>query len=135
MLSLIDIRNRHFLIAAQSVIDSLPPGVPVDLLYVADRASRLPAPHYYCTYQYALRMVRVLRNGRIRLRNDRRLALWRELALRAERIMTLRGERLGNALSCVLAEGGASRFFISPATAASLIYRYYDHSQSRILIP
>ena len=42
-------------------------------------------------------MLRVLRHGRLKLRNDRRLALWEELNSRASRLMERRGCRLGDA--------------------------------------
>lgn len=87
MYSLVTLRNRHFLEAARRVLSTLPAGRPVSLEHLASLTALEPAPCYYCTFEYALRMLRVLRHGRLKLRNDRRLALWEELNSRASRLM------------------------------------------------
>lgn len=120
MLTFLEDRDRHFLAALRKAISSLPAGEKIDIEALAMRVANSPAPAYYCTYPYALRMVRVLRHGRLTLRRDRRLALWTELNERASRLMRLRGIRLPHALATVLADGHASQFFISEATAVSL---------------
>lgn len=135
MLTLLHLRNRHFLTAAQTLISTLPAGTRPDLDAVAAKVALSPAPTYYCSYDYALRMLRVLRHGRLRLRRDRRLALWCELNTRATRLMESRGVSLSEALASVLADGHASQFFIAPATALSLLRRYYVPSSNSILIP
>lgn len=135
MLNLVDVRNRHFLAEVKRIIDSAAPGTVPDLQSVAARASLSPAPTYYCTYDYALRMLRVLRHGRLRLRRDRRYALWTELDAKASRIMERRGVSLPVALASVLASGHASQFFISPSTALKLVYRYFDTNRKTILMP
>lgn len=135
MLNLVDVRNRHFLAEVKRIIDSAAPGTVPDLQSVAARASLSPAPTYYCTYDYALRMLRVLRHGRLRLRRDRRYALWTELDAKASRIMERRGVSLPVALASVLSSGHASQFFISPSTALKLVYRYFDTNHKTILMP
>lgn len=134
MYYLITLRNRHFLEAARRVISSIPAGHPVSLRYVASQAALEPAPCYYCTYEYALRMLRVLRHGRLKLRNDRRLALWEELDRRAGRLMERHGYRLDFALANVLADGHASQFFISPARAMDLLRSSFDPETRQITI-
>lgn len=135
MLSLLSIRNRHFLTAVRSILLSLPAGSPIDIEAVAAKAALSPAPAYYCTFDYALRMLRVLRHGRLTLRRDRRLELWTELNRRVSRLMESRSMTLPEALANVLSAGHASQFFIAPATAASLARRYYDCSTRTVLIP
>lgn len=135
MLNLITLRNRHFLTVVSALIDSIPAGKPVDIDAIAAKVALSPAPAYYCTYDYALRVLRVLRHGRLTLRRDRRFELWTELNARVSRLMARRGVRLPEALANVLADGGASQFFISPATASTLARRYYLPSERRILIP
>lgn len=132
MLSLIDVRNRHFISAVKRIIDSLPPGSPVDIDTIAARAAMGPAPTYYCTYDYALRMLRVYRHGRLRLRRDRRFALWTELNAKVSRLMERRSIKLPDALANVLADGHASQFFISPSTAAKLARTLYNNAQCTI---
>ena len=135
MLSLVTLRNRHFLNSVRSILLSLPAGVQPDIEAVAAKAAMSGAPAYYCTYDYALRMLRVLRHGRLKLRRNRRLELWSELNVRVSRLMESREMSLPTALANVLASGGASQFFISPVTAANLARRYYDASTRTILVP
>lgn len=130
MLSLVETRNRHFLAACREIILSLPAGTDIDLADVAARAAKSPAPCYYCTYEYALRMLRVLRHGRLELRRDRRRQLWEELNVKVSLLMARRRCRLPEALASVLAAGSASQFFISPATALRLVQRLRSRSAS-----
>ncbi len=123
MLSLVETRNRHFLEACRRVIDRLPPREEINLVRVAMDAAHSPAPHYYCTFTYALRMLRVLRHGRIPLRRDRRLAMWEELNEKCTAYMERRGCNLPEALSNILASEPASQFFIAPTTALRLIQK------------
>ena len=123
MLSLIETRNRHFLDACRRIILSLPAGEEINLTRVAEEAAAGPAPHYYCTFTYALRMVRLLRHGRLPLRHDRRRMLWEELNIKTAIVQARRGCRLPEALAGVLASGSASQFFIAPTTALRLVQR------------
>ena len=130
MLSLIETRNRHFLDACRTIILNMPRGREINLAEVAAEAAMTPAPHYYCTYTYALRMLRVLRHGRMPLRRDRRLELWTELNEKCSRLMERRGCNLPEALSNVLASEGASQFFIAPSTALKLVQRLRNVSRA-----
>lgn len=120
MLSLIETRNRHFIEACRREISNLPAGREINITQVAMKAAMSPAPHYYCTYIYALRMLRVLRHGRMGLRRDRRYAMWSELNGKCSRYMERTGCRLPEALGYVLAGETASQFFIAPSTALRL---------------
>ncbi|MDE6117622.1 MAG: hypothetical protein K2G33_08965 [Duncaniella sp.] len=120
---LIETRNRHFMEACHRLILSLDPKEPINVAEVAAKAAEMPAPHYYCTFDYALRMLRVLRHGRLKLRNDRRLAQWREINEKVDVVMKRRGCRLIEALTHVLTFEPASRFFITPSTACGLLYK------------
>lgn len=125
MLSLIETRNRHFMAVCRSIVRNLPKGERVDLAQVAMRAAKSEAPHYYCTYAYALRMLRVLRHGCLTLKRDRRYRQWEELNGKCERLMARRGCKLPEALCHVLASERASEFFIAPATALKLAQRMW----------
>lgn len=135
MLSLIQLRNRHFMLAVRSIVESHPDGKNLDLDTVASLASIRQAPCYYCTYNYALRVLRVLRHGRLRLRRDRRYALWREINDRVDRLIEVRGITLPEALANVLADGCASQFFIAPSTAARILRQHYCPDTQTFLIP
>ncbi len=121
MLSLIETRNRHFLAACRAIISSLPAGCEINLTQVAEQAAHSPAPAYYCTFTYAMRMVRLLRHGRLPLRNDRRRMLWEELNVKTAILQARRRCRLPEAMASVLASSGASQFFIAPSTALRLV--------------
>jgi len=123
MYSLVTLRNRHFLEAARRVLSTLPAGRPVSLEHLASLTALEPAPSYYCTFEYALRMLRVLRHGRLKLRNDRRLALWEELNMKCTVYMARTGCNLPEALGYILASESASQFFIAPSTALRLVQR------------
>lgn len=123
MMSLIETRNRHFLETCRQIILDLPAGREINLAEVAAQAAASPAPHYYCTFTYALRMLRLLRHGRLPLRNDRRRLLWEELNVKTGIVMARRGCRLPEALANVLATHSASQFFIAPETALRLVQR------------
>lgn len=92
------------------------------MIEVARRAAMSRAPHYYCTYDYALRVLRVLEHDRMPMRRDRRLEMFAEIRAKCHRYMSsLPGMKLGDALAIVLASEGASQFFISPSTALRLV--------------
>lgn len=123
MLSLIETRNRHFLESCRNVMRNLPAGEEINLTRVAMLAAKSPAPHYYCTFTYALRMLRVLRHGRLGLKRDRRYDLWSELNGKCSRYMERHGCNLPEALGYVLAVESASEYFIAPTTALRLVQR------------
>ena len=121
MLDLIETRNRHFREACRRVISRLGAGQEITPRIVAELAAREPAPFFYCTFDYALRCLRVVRHGRLSMRSPRRAAMWAELNSKVAERQALTGESLPEALSTVLSSCGASQFFISPARAYSLV--------------
>ncbi len=135
METIIDTRNRHFLNAARRIIDAIPRNRRVDLSAVAAKVASSPAPAYYCSFLYALKMLYVYRRGNIHLREGRRKDLWAELNAKVEDLLEFCGGSIAEALSLVLARGCASQFFISPVTATNLLRRYYDHRTRTVLVP
>lgn len=122
MMNLIETRNRHFIEAVRRVINELPAGEAINVASVARKAAMSRAPHYYCTYEYALRVLRVMAHGRMDLRRDRRRAMFEELRAKCDRYMAVhKGCRLPEALGYVLSAGSASQFFISESTALRLV--------------
>lgn len=117
MLDLIETRNRHFREACLRVMARLDAKSNPSLRMVAELAAREPAPFYYCTFEYALRCLRVLRHGRLRMRTERRRAMWAELDSKVRARQERTGESVSEALARVLASSGASQFFISPERA------------------
>lgn len=134
MMSMIETRNRHFLDAARRVMKTIPAGHSVDISYVARKAAASSAPHYYCTYAYALRVIRVLRHGRMAMRRDRRLEMFSEINDKCERLMAQQpGLKLTDALAFVLASERASQFFIAGSTAVKLVQQLRRESRGRFL--
>lgn len=132
MMSMIETRNRHFLDAARRVMKTIPAGHSVDIRYVARKAAASPAPHYYCTYEYALRVLRVLRHGRMDMRRDRRLKMFGEINAKCESMMAQHpGLRLSDALTYVLVSEKASQFFIAESTAVKLVQHLRRESRGK----
>lgn len=124
MLNLIETRNRHFIARCRQLMAETPAGKPISREDIAHRASMSPAPCYYCSYGYALRVIRVLRHGRLPMRRDRRLAMYEEINGKIDRLMERNPSyTLPRALGHILASASASQFFISPARALSLAER------------
>lgn len=121
MLSLIETRNRHFIARCRQLMAETPAGTPISREDIARRAALSPAPCYYCSYEYALRVIRVLRHGRLPMRRDRRLAMYEEINGKINKLMERNPSySLPRALGHVLASASASQFFIAPATALTL---------------
>ncbi len=123
MLSLVETRNRHFMEMCRRVMASIPPYEEIRISEVARMAANQEAPFYYVTYTYALRVLRVMRHGHIKMQNDRRAQMFREIMKRCEKKMIRYDCDLAGALTMVLAEGRASQFFISDSTAERLAQR------------
>lgn len=115
MLDLVNLRNRHFKEACRRVMAQS--DRPLTTAEIAARAASQPAPCYYCTYEYALRCIRVLRHGRLHVKEGRRARMWREIDGKTRLVQERHGISLPAALMRVLAECTASEFFISPQRA------------------
>lgn len=123
MLDLIQQRNDNFLAAARQVIAAMKTTHGNDEITwseISRQAALRPAPAYYVTYEYALRVIRVLRHGRMGMRRDRRREMFEEINNKVSVIENLTGSSLPAALDYVLKNCPASQFFISPATAVRL---------------
>ena len=121
MFNLIETRNRHFRQVCRNIMEQAPAGQTFSTAELAGRAARHKAPCYYCTYEYALRSLRVLRHGRMAFREGRRLDMWREIDAKVSGRQARTGESLPVALANVLATSTASQFFISPRRAHALV--------------
>ena len=81
------------------------------------------APSYYISYDYARRLLRSYRRGLLpKTYNPLRRSMIAEIACRVDKFKSSQSSHAeGRALVKVLATGKASRFFITPASAAKLI--------------
>ena len=81
------------------------------------------APSYYISYDYARRLLRSYRRGLLpKTYNPLRRSMIAEIAYRVDKVKSSQSSHAeGRALVKVLATGNASRFFITPASAAKLI--------------
>lgn len=122
MLDLIESRDRDFLNTCLSIRNK-PEGFNLPLHLLATRASESCAPCYYVTFDYAHRMLRLLRKGKIPPKYSRmKLQQWEEIKEKVDRIRLRYGIKDdASALGIVLARGCASRFFITPRQAVKIL--------------
>ncbi len=122
MLALIESRDRDFLNACRNIRNK-PEGSKLSLRRLATRASESYAPCYYVTFDYAHRMLRLLRKGKIPPNYNRiKLQQWEEIKGKVDRIRLRYGIKDDtSALGIVLARGYASRFFITPRQAVKIL--------------
>lgn len=109
-------RARHHLYeTAESISDKA----------VVDMALNGPAPEYYISYTRAEELLRAYRDNR--LDEQTRVTTWLlagELSARVNDLLANRRSRtISGALSMVLCQGGASRFFMTRSYARRCYYR------------
>lgn len=90
---------------------------------ITEIASKMPAPGYYVTFTYALRVIRSMNNKKLHTKTDFASKRWEELKLRVNALTKRHNISDTEALARVLAQGGATSFFISPTTALRLYQR------------
>ncbi|MBE6317678.1 MAG: hypothetical protein E7081_01740 [Bacteroidales bacterium] len=84
------------------------------------------APSYYISYNHARRLLSCYRRGQLPVGyNKLRRDMIAEIARKIDNFTAshIGKHSEGEALTMVLAEGKASRFFISPSSAMRLLYR------------
>lgn len=115
------LRNRHFMDACRRVMKA--DNGHLTSAIIAQQAAMTRAPHYYISFNYALRILRRMRRGYAHRTGNEAGAMWREID---ERVFNLEHRHHisdSEALARVLAEGNASSFFLRPATALRLYHR------------
>lgn len=115
---------------------ALEAGETIDVRTIAVRAAGSPAPFYYLEYDYALRRLGEIARYRDDKGDDRksrgkgRRGVWAELARRVKEQMEEKPSlNFGQALTRVLAEGGASSYFISDGYALRLYHKMRNHER------
>lgn len=123
MLDAIKQRDCDLVSRYRAVCDRLQPGERADRKVLAQRAVMGGAPCYYVTYDYAYRMLRALRRGRLPPGYSRlKLKMWQEIAGKTDSYKQSVGVKSdAEALSVVLARNTASRFFVSIDYAMRII--------------
>ncbi len=122
MFDLLETRDRDFLNVCLSIRNKSG-GSTIPLRKLATRATESCAPCYYVTFDYAHRMLRMLRKGKIPPNYNRmKLQQWEEIKEKVDRIRLRYGIKDdASALGIVLARGCASRFFITPRQAIKIL--------------
>lgn len=136
MLEAIKQRDRDFISRYRAVCDRLQEGEPACRRSLVQRAVMGGAPCYYVTFDYAYRMLRSLRRGRLPPGYSRlKLLMWQEIADKTDRYKQLMGVKSdAEALSVVLARNSASRFFISIDYAMRLLDKTnYEKENKKIV--
>lgn len=124
MFESMETRDRDFLTVCRNIGRNCN-GERLTSCRLVKRAVETAAPGYYVTFDYAYRMLRLLRNGRIPAGYSRiKLQQWEEIRDKVDKVKTCYGMRDdATALGMVLAGGRASRFFISHDYALRLYRR------------
>lgn len=136
MLDAIKQRDRDLVSRYRAVCDRLQPGERADRRALAQRAVMGGAPCYYVTYDYAYRMLRALRRGRLPPGYPRlKLNMWQEIAGKTDRYKQSVGIKSdAEALSVVLARNTASRFFVSIEYALRILDKInYEKEQQKTI--
>lgn len=121
MSDLRDIRDRDFKreCRRQTAL-ALGRGETPTVADIIKRAVSSPAPGYYLDYDYALTTLYRVRNGMTHSRTEKRL-MWEELARKVDQLMSQGSHQsIADALNQVLADEGASRYFITPGYGKKL---------------
>lgn len=122
------IKQRDFLVECRrEMARAVEKGEPTTVEEIAWRASQRPAPGYYLEYGYARRQLgRLMAGDQSGVVN--RGEMWRELLGRIREVMDRTPDlKFGQALSRVLAVGGASSYFYSASYAGRLYKRLRAH--------
>lgn len=87
---------------------------------IVERAVKSNAPGYYLDYDYALTTLYRVRNGMMPRRIEKRL-MWEEISRKVDAVLKA-GQQpsIAAALNQVLADDGASRYFITPGYGKKL---------------
>ena len=114
-------RNRDFLRACRRIIDRADPSTPLTIKEVAAAAAASPAPEFYLSYEYALRIISSPEPKRQCATAGAVIRRRRELLARLDAMLAANpGMDRRDALVRVL-ESPASSFFISPETGRRII--------------
>lgn len=122
MLEDIELRKRDFIRRFNEILSACPkPLPPLKALLVKTLMSK--APGYYISYDYARRLLRLYRRKMLPASyNPLRYKMISEIARRVDEIKKSNTSHAeGRALTRVLVQGNASRFFISLPTATRII--------------
>lgn len=135
MLDLIELRNREFLERYRRLRDlAATRRQPISQSGIIHETIMSGAPRYYTTFDYAYRMICLLRRGNLPLGyNDIRHAQWREISYKVDKMKSsLHINSDFKALALVLSRSTASRFFISQSYAGKLIQRLTKENPVRL---
>lgn len=122
------IRNRDFVDAVRRVVERYDSAPLPRTEEIVAQAIDGGAPHYYASYETAVRRTRELRHkGRTRLSlgSDRSREMWEEFFVKVERLRAMcPGMEIGVAITRVLAAEPASGFFLSVRQGMALVHDY-----------
>lgn len=114
-------RNRDFLAAVNNLLNS-PTGCRLTLRQAVEQAAASPAPHYYVTFDHAVKCLNRLGRGLTPGAKTSRRMMWIELRLKVQHLCDTFGYTRHNAIAHVLRESRASSFFLTPSSAWSLYH-------------
>ena len=116
-------RDRDFMSAVARERKN-PRNVGRGMRAIVAAAAAGPAPMYYVTYNHVMKELPGRNSMDVPVKDNTATArMWRELQRRVGQRMERYRDKKGEAVAMVLAEGGASSFFLSPSTAWVLYHK------------
>lgn len=122
---LLEMRNRELVASYKKILkDEFEKGESVNRKKIVERVIFESKPRFHVSYEHAYKVLSSIRNHgvggfKLTLRQE----MWRELLELVEEEMRARPYlNMGDALSRVLAEKRASRFYLSPAYCYKYLY-------------
>lgn len=122
---LLAMRDRELIAAYKKFLkEEFEKGTPVNRREIINRVILESRPHFHVSYEHAYKVLSTIRNSSNRIfRKTLRQQMWQELlSLVEDEIRERPYLNLGHALSRVLAEKRASRFYISPIYCYKHLY-------------
>ena len=113
---LLALRDRELVAGYKKILkEEFEKGAPINRREVVNRVIKESRPHFHVSYEHAYKVLRTIRNSENQVfRKTLRQQMWKELLTLVEEEMRERPYlNMGHALSRVLAEKRASRFYLS----------------------
>lgn len=113
---LLALRDRELVAGYKKILkEEFEKGAPINRREVVNRVIKESRPHFHVSYEHAYKVLSTIRNSENQVfRKTLRQQMWKELLTLVEEEMRERPYlNMGHALSRVLAEKRASRFYLS----------------------
>lgn len=127
---LLALRDRELVAGYKKILkEEFEKGTPINRREVVNRVINESRPHFHVSYEHAYKVLSTIRNSENQVfRKTLRQQMWKELLTLVEEEMRERPYlNMGHALSRVLAEKRASRFYLSHEYCYKRLYNISLH--------